>query len=93
MQTIILLLILLLVAVFSTMLYLKNKTSRIDTLNQGECPDCHEKTKVFYDEKMRTTFKTEIIKAKLLKSHGCSGIKEIEYTCTNCNLKEVHTQN
>ncbi|PHR70000.1 MAG: hypothetical protein COA66_13475 [Arcobacter sp.] len=92
MQTIILLSIFFLLTVFSTLLYLKNKNSRVDLLNAGECPSCHEKTKTFYDKNTRTTFKTEVIKAKILKNHGCSGVVEIEYICNCCELKEVHTR-
>ncbi|NQY21150.1 MAG: hypothetical protein HRT40_07560 [Campylobacteraceae bacterium] len=92
MQTIILLSLLFLLAVFSSLLYLKNKNSRVDKLNKGECPECHEKTKTFFDEKTRTTFTMEVISAKLLKNHGCTGINEIEYVCKNCGLKEVYTQ-
>jgi len=93
MQTIILLSIFFLLTIFSTLLYLKNKTSRVDLLNAGECPSCGEKTKTFYDENTRTSFKTEVIKAKLLKNHGCSGVIEIEYSCKSCELKEVHSRN
>lgn len=92
MQTIILLSLLFLLAIFSTLLYLKNKNSRVDKLNKGQCPDCHEKEKTFFDDKTRTTFTIQVISSKLLKNHGCSGINEIEYTCKNCGLKEVYTQ-
>ncbi len=93
METIILLSIFFLLTVFSTLLYLKNKNSRVDLLNAGECPSCHEKAKTFYDENTRTRFKTEVIKAKVLKNHGCSGVMEIEYVCNACELKEVHPRN
>lgn len=92
MQTILLLIILFLITIFSVMLYFKNKHSRVDKLNSGECPSCGQKTKTFYDENTKTTFKSEVIKARLLKGDCCSGVKEIEYTCKSCGLKEVYSQ-
>lgn len=92
MQTIFLLLILFLISIFSVLLYLKLKTSRIDKLKSGECPTCGEKTKFFYDENTKTTFKSEVISAKILKGGGCSGVPDIEYSCKACGLKEVHNQ-
>jgi len=93
MQTIIFLLLLFLVTIFSILLYIKNKTSRLKRLNSGECPACNEKAKELFDSNTNTKFKTEVISAKLLKDHGCSGLKDIEYTCKSCGLKEVHSTN
>ncbi len=92
MQTIIFLLILFLISIFSILLYYKNKHSRVDKLNSGECPACGQKTRVFYDENTKTTFKSEIITTRLLKGKDCSGVKDIEYTCKSCGLKEVYSQ-
>ncbi len=93
MQTLIFLLLIFLITVFSVLLYFKNKHSRVDDLNNGICPSCGNKTKIFYDEKTNTTFKNEIISTRLLKNHGCSGVSEIEYKCKVCGLKEVYPQN
>ncbi|RXJ66643.1 hypothetical protein CRV08_12500 [Halarcobacter ebronensis] len=92
MQTILFLLLLFLIVIFSVLLFYKNKHSRVDKLNQGECPTCKAKRRVFFDENTRTTFKDEVISAKVLKNHGCSGVNEIEYTCKICGLKEVYPQ-
>jgi predicted RNA-binding Zn-ribbon protein involved in translation (DUF1610 family) len=92
MQTLIFLLIVFLMTVFSVLLYMKNKHSRVDKLNSGECPTCGEKTRVFKDENRQTTFKVDVITARVLKNHGCSGVNEIEYVCKSCGLKEVHPQ-
>lgn len=92
MQTLIFLLLLFLIAVFSILLYYKNKHSRVDKLNKGECPSCGAIPKVFYDEVHRTRFTQEVITKNVLKSHGCSGVHEIEYRCKNCGLKEVYSQ-
>ena len=92
MQTIIFLLIMFLIAIFSILLYLKTKTSRVQKLNSGECPTCKEKARTFFDNNTNTTFKQEVIKSRVLKNHGCSGIVEIEYKCNSCGLKEVHNQ-
>ena len=74
------------------MLYLKQKTSRIETLNSGVCPDCGSKTKIILDRENDTEFKIPVITQRLLQNHGCSGALEIEYKCSECGLKEVHTQ-
>ena len=91
MYTIFGLLILFLIVIFSTLLYFKSKKSRQVELDNGTCPACGATTKSFKDPNTGVLFSAESIKAKLLKSHGCSGIKEIEYSCNNCGLKEVHT--
>lgn len=92
MQTLIFLLLTFLITIFSVLLYFKNKHSRVDKLNNGECPSCGEKTRTFYDENTRTTFKQEVITARVLKSGGCSGVNDIEYRCKACGLKEVYSQ-
>lgn len=92
MQTIIFLLILFLISIFSVLLYYKSKHSRVEKLNNGECPTCGEKAKSFYDENTGTTFRQEVISARMLKSGGCSGVNDIEYTCKACGLKEVYSQ-
>lgn len=91
MYEILFLLIVFLLVIFSVLLYLKNKTSRKEKLNSGICPSCGERTKVFYDENTKTTFKTEIIKARALQAASCSGNRDIEFKCTSCGLKEVHS--
>ena len=93
MQNLFFLLILFLITIFSVLLYLKSKTSRVEKLLSGECPSCGQKAKVFFDEKTKTTFKSEIITSRILKNHGCSGVIEVEYSCKNCGLKEVHSIN
>lgn len=90
MQTLFLILILFLISIFSVLLYFKTKKSRLDSLNSGECPTCKEKRKIFTDKNTNTTFTQEVITSRVLKNHGCSGVVEIEFTCKNCGLKEVH---
>ena len=90
MYTIIGILLLFLISIFSVLLFYKSKKSRQSLLDQGTCPVCDSSTKSFKDEKTGALFKVEVIKKRILKSHGCSGITEIEYTCNNCGLKEVH---
>ena len=85
------LLILFLLVIFSTLLYFKSKKSRQADLDNGVCPSCKATAKSFQDPKTGALFQVEVIKSRLLKNHGCSGIKEIEYICNNCGLKEVHT--
>jgi hypothetical protein len=93
MQNLFFLLILFLITIFSVLLYFKSKTSRVQKLVDGTCPSCGEKTRTFFSEATQTTFKSEIIKSKILQSHGCSGVKDVEFTCESCGLKEVHSTN
>ncbi len=92
MQTLIFLLLIFLIVIFSILLYFKNKHSRVDKLNKGICPTCGAKPKTFYDERTRSTFTVPVIKTRILKNHGCSGVSDIEYTCTSCGTKEVYSQ-
>lgn len=91
MYTIFSLLIFLLIVIFSTLLYFKSKKSRQATLDNGTCPTCAATTKSFKDPNTGALFRVESIKTRVIKSHGCSGIKEIEYVCNSCGLKEIHT--
>jgi rubredoxin len=91
MYTIIAILIFFLMVVFGVLLYFKSKKERQTLLDSGTCPRCAATKKVFKDPATNTTFSVDAIKSKILKSHGCSGIVEIEYTCNNCGLKEIHT--
>ena len=85
MQTLLFLLILFLIVIFSVLFYFKSKNSRVEKLISGECPSCGQKTKA--------TFKSEIIKSRVLQSHGCSGVKDVEFICESCGMKEVHSTN
>ncbi len=91
MYTIIAILLLFLIAIFSILLYFKSKKSRQATLDSGTCPACDAQPKSFRDESTGVLFKVKPINQNILKKHGCSGIVEIEYNCKNCGLKEVHT--
>lgn len=93
MQTIIFLLLMFLIVIFSVLLYYKNKHSRVDKLNSGECPSCGSKPKIFYDQETNRTIKQDVIKAKLLNKGDCSGVADVEYQCKVCGLKEVYSQN
>ena len=93
MQTLFIILILFLISIFSVLLYFKTTKGRLDTLNSGECPSCKEKRKLFCDKNTNTTFTQEVITSRVLKNHGCSGVIEVEYSCKNCGLKEVHSVN
>jgi len=92
MQTIIFLLLIFLIVIFSVLLFYKNKHKRVDLLNSGQCPSCKAKPKIFFDENTNTTFKKNVISTRILKNHGCSGVKDIEYRCKVCGLKEVYSQ-
>jgi hypothetical protein len=91
MYYIISILLIFLIVIFSILLFFKSKKSRQFKLDNGICPNCGATTKTFTDPQSNVKFKVEAIKTRLLKSHGCSGINEIEYRCNNCDLKEIHT--
>jgi hypothetical protein len=91
MFTIIGILLLLLIVIFSVLLYFKSQKSRQSTLDSGICPNCFAEAKSFRDESTNTMFKVEAIEKRILKKHGCSGIVEIEYICNSCGTKAVHT--
>jgi len=90
MYSIISILLLFLITIFSVLLYFKNKKDSQYTLDEGTCPRCGETFKSFKDNTTNITFKVDVIKKRILKNHGCSGIIEIEYKCDSCGLKEVH---
>ncbi len=90
MYTIIGILLLFLISIFSVLLFFKSKKTRQNLLDSGTCPSCQATTKSFKDQNTGALFKVEAIKQNILKKHGCSGIVEIEYICNNCGLKEVH---
>tara|TARA_B110000046_G_C12972367_1_gene389497 strand:- start:678 stop:962 length:285 start_codon:yes stop_codon:yes gene_type:complete len=88
--TIIGILLLFLISIFTILLFYKSKKTRQYKLESGNCPACGATTKSFKDENTGSLFKVESVKQKILKNHTCSGVFEIEYKCNNCGLKEVH---
>lgn len=90
MYTIIGILLMFLISIFSILLFFKSKKSRQNLLEGGTCPSCNMKTKSFKNQDSGLVFKVEVIKQRVLRNHGCTGIIEIEYKCNNCGLKEVH---
>ncbi|WP_157833407.1 hypothetical protein [Aliarcobacter cibarius] len=40
-----------------------------------------------------TKFTQEVIQSRILRDHGCSGVKEVEFSCKSCDLKEIHSIN
>jgi len=91
MYTIITLLILFLIVIFSILLYFKSKKSRQADLDNGLCPQCGATAKEFVDNETGVKFQANAIKSRIIKNHGCSGISEIEYRCNSCELKEIHS--
>ena len=62
MYTIIGILLLFLISIFSVLLFYKSKKSRQSLLDQGTCPVCDSSTKSFKDEKTGALFKVEVVK-------------------------------
>ncbi|WP_419771238.1 MAG: hypothetical protein ACNI3C_05435 [Candidatus Marinarcus sp.] len=91
MQTIVLLLILFLIALFAAPLYLKEKKSKSQKLQNGICPSCGAKPTLFFDKERSTTFSVNPIESHILQKSCCSGVNEIEYVCKKCGHKEVHS--
>jgi uncharacterized membrane protein YvbJ len=89
MYTIIFLILVLLIAIFSSLLYFKDKKMRQKNLNDGICPRCQATFKIFTTSN-GDNLKVDVIKSKILKNHNCSGACEVEYRCNSCDLKEVH---
>ncbi|MBI3874046.1 MAG: hypothetical protein HY307_03470 [Arcobacter sp.] len=92
MYTATMILLLLLLTIFGTLLYYKTKNQRQHMLEDGNCPDCGASKKSFRDQNTGVTFESSTIKQRVVKNHGCSGIVEVEYTCKNCELKEVYNR-
>jgi len=91
MYTIIFLVLAFLLVIFSILLYFNSKKTRQADLDNGICPRCKATTKSFRDENTGVDFKVEVIKKRIIRNHGCSGINEIEYRCNSCDLKEIHS--
>ncbi|RLA79422.1 MAG: hypothetical protein DRG78_12975 [Epsilonproteobacteria bacterium] len=91
MYTIVSLLIILLLVIFLTLLYFKSKKTRQADFDNGICPQCGASSKSFFDPETKQEFYVDVIKQRVVKKHGCSGIVEIEYRCNSCDLKEIHT--
>ena len=90
MYTIFAILLLFLLVITSILLYLKQKNHSKELMESGECPSCGAKTKSFTDDTTGAIFNVEVIRSRILKNHGCSGVTEVEYRCNSCGRKEIH---
>jgi hypothetical protein len=77
-------------AIFAVPLYLNQKTSRLKKLKDGICPSCGATPTSFYDDNRKVTFNVTPIKSEVLKTNCCGGEIEIKYTCSKCDLAEIH---
>jgi DNA-directed RNA polymerase subunit M/transcription elongation factor TFIIS len=93
MQTLLLLLLTFIIVIFLIYIFFKSKQSRLNELLNGTCPACGEEKISFFDTNTNQTFVKHIIITKVLKDHGCSGLKDVEFTCKSCGLKEIHSIN
>ncbi|MGM0534060.1 MAG: hypothetical protein ACQERK_06160 [Campylobacterota bacterium] len=93
MYTLIALVLLLIFAAASVLLYYQIKHKRLHTYKKGECPNCGAKPKRFFDRVNDTYIEQKPIKPRLLKGGGCSGASAIEYYCKECEIKEVFHEN
>ena len=88
-SNVILLLVLFILIVLGILLFMKSKQIRVSKLEAGICPNCDAKEKQINTP--NGLLKIQVIESKLLKSHGCSGVADMEYYCKECEIKEVHT--
>lgn len=93
MQTLILLFTAFIVVLILIYIFFKSKQNSLFLLLSGRCPSCKEIKKVFFDKVNGVDFTQEIIKTRVLKDYGCSGVKDVEFTCVSCGLKEVFSIN
>ena len=93
MQTLIYMFILFIVVLLLIYIFFKSKQNHLFSLLSGSCTSCLETRKVFFDKNSNTNFTQDVIKTTVLKYHGCSGIKDVEFLCTSCGLKEIHSIN
>jgi len=91
MQSLLLIFILFIVVLLLIYIFFKSKQNRVKLLLKGTCPSCGETKQVFKDDKTQTFFTKEIICKRVLKTHGCSGVCDIEFSCSSCDLKEVYS--
>ena len=85
--------ILFIVVLLLIYIFFKSKQNHLFSLLSGSCPSCKEIKKVFFDKVNGVDFTQEIIKTRVLKDYGCSGVKDVEFTCVSCGLKEVYSIN
>ncbi|WP_198304860.1 hypothetical protein [Arcobacter vandammei] len=93
MQTLFFLFLTFIIVIFLLYIFFKSKQNRLSKLLNGTCPRCLETKKIFFDEATKTKFTKEIIETRVLKDYGCSGIKDVEFSCKSCDLKEIHSIN
>ena len=93
MQTLLFLFLTFIIVISLIFIFFKSKQSRLEKLLSGICPSCDETKKSFFDKNSNTKFTQEIIHSRVLKDHGCSGLKEVEFVCKSCDLKEIHSIN
>ncbi|QKJ26362.1 hypothetical protein ACBT_0394 [Aliarcobacter cibarius] len=93
MQTLLFLFLTFLIVVLLIYIFFKSKQSRLEKLLNGTCPSCLETKKSFSDMNTNTKFTQEVIQSRILRDHGCSGVKEVEFSCKSCDLKEIHSIN
>jgi predicted RNA-binding Zn-ribbon protein involved in translation (DUF1610 family) len=87
-NNVILLLALFVVIILSILLFMNIKKKRQEKLVAGICPSCGAEEKVIKTKDQTLTI--AVIDSKVLKSHGCSGVSDVEFRCKECGLKEVH---
>ena len=85
MQTLIYIFILFIVVLLLIYIFFKSKQNHLFSLLSGSCPSCLETRKVFFDKNSNTNFTQDVIKTTVLKY--------VEFLCTSCGLKEIHSIN
>ena len=93
MQNLLFLILTFIIVISLIFIFFKSKQNRLEKLLSGICPSCNEARRSFFDKNNNTKFTQEIIHTRVLKDHGCSGLKDVEFVCKSCDLKEIHSIN
>ena len=67
---------------------MKAKQIKLSKLKRGICPSCGAEEKTIQTSEQ--LIRIPVINTKILKSHGCSGVIDVEYYCKECETREVY---
>lgn len=74
----------------ATYLYFVQKKKNLDLFLKSTCPSCDATKTVFHTPENEKVYFNPI-EQKLIKNHGCSGVKEVEFRCKKCDFHQIHT--
>lgn len=92
MYTLIATTLLFIATIVAVLLYFQIKSKRLRNFKNGICPNCNAHPTTFYDKEKNITLSKKPIEAKLLRNNGCSGGVVMQYSCKECDVKEVFNE-